>query len=124
MARAMQRRCCWPPERAGALEGGLDALLDLLAAELEVQAQGIGDVVEDAHREGGGLLEDHAHATAKGEEVGLGVKNVLAIEKDLTLGALAAMEGVDAVVGAQVGGFAAAGGTDDGGNLALGDVPS
>ena len=87
-----------------------------------MQAQGIGDVVEDAHGEGRGLLEDHADAAAEGEEVGLGVEDVLAVEEDLALGALAAVEGVDAVVGAQVGGFAAAGGADDGGDLALGDV--
>ena len=76
-ALAMQSRCCWPPEspRAGLLQPVLylipDAprpvralLHDLVQLRLvfdAVDPGAIGDVVVNAHGEGIGLLEYHAH---------------------------------------------------------------
>ena len=87
-----------------------------------MQAQGVGYVIEDAHGEGRGLLENHAHAAAQLQQVDLRGEDVLPVEQHLALGAVVAVELEDAVVDAQVGGFAAAGGSDDGGDFVLGDV--
>ena len=74
IARAMQSRCCWPPERPralslepvldlvperGAAQRRLDALVELADFDPEI-ARRPGDVVVDRLREGVGLLEDHA----------------------------------------------------------------
>jgi hypothetical protein len=81
-ARAMQSRCCWPPEsrsagrsrssdlveQAGAVQRLLDGGSQLgrcAGAALGLLAQHVGDVVEDAHRERVRLLEDHRHAPAQ-----------------------------------------------------------
>ena len=40
----------------------LDALADFVSVQLEVQAKGIGHVIENAHWERDRLLEDHADA--------------------------------------------------------------
>ena len=74
----MQSRCCWPPERRSAGWSRLSSTssqrparsqrlahrrleLALATAACEpLLAQRVGDVVEDAHRERVGLLEDHA----------------------------------------------------------------
>ena len=72
MARAMQSRCCWPPDRRSAdesqpvlhfvpEEGGAEAALDdvgqLLPAMVPLQARAIGDVVEDCAGQGNGRSE-------------------------------------------------------------------
>ena len=46
-------------------QGALDALVELGARELLVEAQAEGDVVVDRHREGRRLLEHHADARAQ-----------------------------------------------------------
>jgi hypothetical protein len=76
-ARAMQRRCCWPPERpervvgqavldlvpeGRLLEGALDALGDLALVLEAADAQAVGDVLEDRLRERVRALEHHADA--------------------------------------------------------------
>ena len=82
IARAMQSRCCWPPEsrsagrvelvldlvpQAGAPQRVLDQRLDDAAPRplARLLAQRVGHVVEDRHRERVGLLEDHRHAAAQ-----------------------------------------------------------
>lgn len=81
----------------------LDTVCDFGSAHREVEAERIGDIVEDAHREGCRLLEDHADATAQVEKVDVGCEDVLSVEQDLACCALAAMKFVDAVVDAQMG---------------------
>ena len=90
------------PER-GTLEGLLDAMGDFGAVHLEVKPERIGDVVEDAHREGRRLLEDHADAATQVEKIDVGRKDVLSVEQHFACRPLSAMQFVDAVVDAQVG---------------------
>ena len=131
-ARAMHRRCCWPPESPtpGSLEAVLDLLpeagaaqrrLDLLvqvAAAGAGQAQAGGDVVEDRHRrERVGLLEDHADRAAHGDDVDRGVVEVDVVEQHLALGARAGDLLVHAVDAAHHRRLAAAGRADDRGDL-------
>ncbi len=84
-ARAMHRRCCWPPESASAdvcsrslhlvperrrLQARLDAAAQLLArARQAVDAQAVGDVVEDRLRKRIRLLEHHADAPPQIDDV-------------------------------------------------------
>ena len=79
-ARAMHRRCCWPPERPSAFffsrsftssqmaaprrERSTISSSSGLAADA-VGAGAVGDVVVDAHGEGIGLLKHHADLTAQ-----------------------------------------------------------
>ena len=84
IARAMHRRCCWPPDRrsAGRSRSSRDLVVEAGAAAARrppaaasyglaagacdrLLAQRVGDVVEDRHRERVGLLEDHRHAAAQ-----------------------------------------------------------
>ncbi len=51
-----------------------------------------------------------------------GIEDILAVQQDFSCGPLVAIELEDPVVGTQVGGFAAAGGADDGGDLVGGDL--
>ena len=77
IARAMQSRCCWPPESESALffrrsltssqsaargEGALDALVEVLLHP--EHARRPGDVVVDRLRERVRLLEDHPDPAA------------------------------------------------------------
>jgi hypothetical protein len=78
-ARAMQRRCCWPPERPsalskailhlvpkrGLLQRSLDAARDAASCPCRPRSrEAVGDVVEDRLRERVRLLKDHADAAA------------------------------------------------------------
>ncbi len=101
----------------GASQSLLDAVTHVAPGQAFVHAQAEGDVVEDRHRERGRLLEHHAHAGAQHRQVQLGLQDVVAVEQDLALGALARIEGVYPVDGAQQGGLAAAGGADQGGDV-------
>ena len=96
MARAMQRRCCWPPESAvpGCLSLSLTSsqraarrrlLLDeLVHVALEAgDARSEGDVLVDRLGERVGLLEDHADAPADLDRVDPGVVEVHAVVEDL-----------------------------------------
>ncbi len=88
----MHSRCCWPPDSFSAersrspatssyspalLSASFDGVLELGAAPPPPAARGtllgqrVGDVVEDAHRERVGLLEDHRHAPAQGVDLQL-----------------------------------------------------
>ena len=129
IARAMQSRCCWPPERP---EPGLSrrsltssqrwaprsersttpSFSDLLdAAGVEVEPG--GDVVVDRHRrERVRLLEDHPDQAADLDRVDPGAVDVLAVEGDLALDAGPRGQLVHAVERAQEGRLAAAGGAD------------
>ena len=94
-ARAMQRRCCCPPDRPRALF--FQAVLHLVPQGCAPQrfpparparpycarraAWGaVGDVVVDAHGEGVCLLEHHAHAAAQVGQFHLAGKNILALQ--------------------------------------------
>ena len=85
-ARAMHSRCCWPPDSASAescsrsltssqIAAALQALLDP-AVQLgsrrrqAVQAEAVGDVLEDRLRKRVRLLEHHADAAAQRHDVG------------------------------------------------------
>ena len=65
------------PERRP-LRGVLDAVGELRPVELVVLAQPVGDVVEDRHREGARLLEDHADSAPQLEQVGARSQDVAA----------------------------------------------
>ena len=131
IVRAMQRRCCWPPERPYAdclslsltsshRAAPLQRLLDEVVHVVDLHAgdpRAVGDVVVDRLRERVGLLEHHADVRADGDGVdGLRV-DVLAVVEHLTLDAGAGDEVVHPVEAAQHGGLAAAGGTDHRGDL-------
>ncbi len=51
-----------------------------------------------------------------------GLQDVDAVQPDLAFGPLVPVEFIDAVVNPEMGGFAAAGGADDGGDLVFGDI--
>ena len=97
IARAMQSRCCWPPERRSAGASSLSATSSQSPARRSASstsgsttrspralarllAQRVGDVVEDRHRERVGLLEDHRHAAAQRGDLEL--VDVGAVEQD------------------------------------------
>ena len=82
IARAMQSRCCWPPERPSAdflsrfftssqsaarLQRLLDAVVEVVLHPEDAQA--VGDVVVDRLRERVRPLEDHADAAANLDRV-------------------------------------------------------
>ncbi len=134
MARAMHRRCCWPPERLKALalqlvldlvpQGGPgEALLDqVVHVALEpVDLRGDGDVVVDGLRERVGLLEHHADAPPDLDGLHPGAVERLPIEVQAALDPGSRDEIVEPVKAAQERGLAAAGRADQGGDLPLGD---
>ena len=139
IARAMHRRCCWPPERLlpgwssrsltsfhkpGAPQGGLDDLVHLgLAAGEPVDARAVGDVVVDRLGERVGLLEHHADPGAQLHHVDVGCVDVLAVEADVALDPAAVDGVVHPVEAAQEGRLAAARRADQRGHLALRDRP-
>ena len=137
MARAMHRRCCWPPERPSAFCLSLSFTSSHSAAlrracstrssisalrEFLVVADAVGDVLEDRHRERHRLLEHHADLAAQAVHRITRVEDVLAVEQDLAVGLQLRVDRVDAVEDAQQGRLAAAGRADDRGDLLLGDV--
>ena len=87
-----------------------------------VGARAVGDVVIDGHREGVRLLEDHADALAQDVDVHLVLVDVHAVELDVAGDAAALDEVVHAVQAFQKRGFAAAGRTDERGDLLFRDV--
>ena len=133
----MQRRCCWPPERAPPgwvrrfahltpeprpLERLLDEPVLVVATEAR-QLEAGQHVVADVHgREGVGLLEDHAdpHADLLGPRARR--VDVLAVEVDLTCQRGTRDQLVHAVEQPQEGGLAAARGPDQRRDLACGHV--
>ena len=79
-------------------------------------------IVINAHREGVGLLEHHADALAQDVDVHLVLVDVHAVELDVAGDAAALDEVVHAVQAFQKRGFAAAGRTDERGDLLFRDV--
>ena len=127
----MQSRCCCPPERAvpdllqdvlhfvperGPAQGLFHPVGQFPPPQAEVHLEAVGDVIKDAHGKRGRLLEDHAHAAAQFDQVIARIKDVLAVQQHLAFGPLVAVQFIDAVVDADVGGFAAARRPDDGGD--------
>jgi hypothetical protein len=107
------------PER-GLAERALDALGH--RALEAVQAQPEGDVVEDAHREGVRLLEDHADVAPHRHRIHAPAVHVLALELNVTLEAEAADQVVHPVERPEHRALPAAGGTDEAGDLAPMDL--
>ena len=138
-ARAMQSRCCWPPERPRAFSSSRSLTSSQSAARLRlrstiscssplrqvaVQARAVGDVVEDGLGERIRLLEDHADAPAQRDHVDARAVDVLAVEEQLPAGAAAGDQVVHAVDGAQQRALAAAARADDGRHLARRECPA
>ena len=125
-ARAMQSRCCWPPEsdrplflqlvldlvpQGCAAQRLLDALVHVALVAIEAQPE--SDVLVDADGERVGLLEDHADVAPDRDRIDrLGV-DILAAELDVALEAESADQVVHAVEAAQHGALAAAGRADE-----------
>ncbi len=137
MARAMHRRCCWPPERPRALsceavadlvpqrraaQALLDDVVELAALGDPLQLAAVGDVLPDRLGERVGLLEHHADALAQQVHVELGVEDAVALEQHVALDAHALDEVVEAVEAADERRLAAARGADEGGDAALRDL--
>ena len=80
----------------------------------------VGDVVIDAHGEGVGLLEHHAHLLA--QIVDLRLEDVRAVVEHLPGDPYAGDQVVHPVQGFEERGLAAAGGADEGGDGFFGDV--
>ena len=135
-ARAMHRRCCWPPERLNARSFRRSLTSSHSAAPrsacstfsssdrhpaLAAHAQAVGHVLVDRFGKRVGLLEHHADAHAHLDRVDLRVQQigVVGIQPDLALVAVARVEVVHAVEAAQVGRLAAAGRADQGRHLLL-----
>jgi len=106
------------PER-GALQTLFDGIFDQRTAD-SVDAQAVGDVIEDGLGERIGFLEHHADAAADAGDVH--TEQALAIQQQFAGHAGIADGLVHAVEGAQEGGFAAAGGTDEGGDFVGGNL--
>src|SRR5712691_7062331 len=85
-----------------------------------VDAQAIGNILENGFGERVGALENHTDTATIGSDV-LG-KDVLAIKQNFTFEACAADGFVHAVEGAQQGGFAAPRGANERGDLVGGDA--
>ena len=135
MARAMHRRCCWPPERLNALcfslsltsshsaardEALLDDVvhLDLHAVDLRAE----GDVVVDRLRERVGLLEDHPDPASHLDRADAGPVERLAVVVEPALDAGAGDEVVHPVQAAEERALAAARRADQGGDLVAPDA--
>jgi hypothetical protein len=109
------------PEGGGA-QAFLDNLAGLAGGFGALEGEAVGDVVGDGAGEGVGLLEDHADAAAEGDGVDVRAVDILVIEEDATLADAGAGDAVvHAVEAAEEGGFAAAGGADESGDLVAGD---
>src|SRR5262249_15741191 len=109
------------PER-GPPEGGLDALGDASPDAVEAQAE--GDVVEDAHVEGVGLLKHHADVAPHGHGVDRFAVDVLAPEMYVPLEAEAAGgadEVVNGVEAAEDGALGTGGRADERGDVVFED---
>ena len=107
-------------EEADAVEEGAGAGFGLLGGEFQDLDGGEGDVFEDAEvGEEVEALEDHAEIAADlAEGGGAGVGRGLGVKAEAVDGDEAGLEGIEAVQAAEEGGFAAAGGADNDGDLA------
>ena len=106
--RGVQPVLHFVPERRR-LQAGLDAAAELLArARQPVDPQAVGDVVEDRFREGVRLLEDHADAAPKIDDVDRRRVDVAAVDGDRALDPRAGHDVVHPVERAEEGRLAAA----------------
>ena len=85
-----------------------------------IDAQPIGNVVEDRFRKRVGFLKDHPDATPETHDIQ--GKDVFAIQQNFALGPCLRNRFVHAIENAQKGGLAAAGRSDESGNPAGGDL--
>ena len=108
--------------QAGGFEGAFGGFFEDGAFADAVDAQRVDDVFEDGLGEGVGFLEDHADAFAEGDDVDAGGVDFAAVDVDGAVDAAGVDEVVHAVEAAEEGGFAAAGGADEGGDSFFGDV--
>src|SRR5271168_5157705 len=99
------------------MQGRLDLFLD--RTFVAVQTQSEGNVPEDAHREGIGLLKYHPDMPAHGDRIDLGVINVLAAEDNVSSEAKPAHQIVHAIEAAQDRALAASRGADESGDGAF-----
>ncbi len=135
----MHSRCCWPPDSRSAersrspptssysparrsasvtaCSSSGRAPASSHAARRALLGERVGDVVEDAHRERVGLLEDHRHAPA--QLVDLELVDVGAVERDSPAARGAGGDLGEAVQRAQQRRLARAGGADQRQHLAL-----
>ena len=137
-ARAMHRRCCWPPERPRALFLRRSFTSSQMAASRRerstisssfarfahaVGARAVGDVVVYAHGEGVGLLEHHAYLAAQARDVHVLAVDVLAVIAAPRRSMLhAGHQVVHAVERLEEGALAAAGGAYEGGYLVFAGI--
>lgn len=107
--------------QGGPFEGLFGHGIDDGAIPLAVDFQRIDDVIENAHRKGVGLLKDHAHPFAQLDDIHARAVNRIAGQPHVPLD----FDGIDQVVhpvdAPKQGGFAAAAGADDGGDLVAGE---
>ena len=138
MARAMQRRCCWPPDTTGS--GLVQAILYLvpdgsaskrflndfielrLVSGKAMNARTIGDIVIDRLRKRVRFLEDHPYFGAKLDRVDLWRVDVFAVKRDLTLDPANVDRVVHPVQTAQEGRLAATRGPDEGSHRFVEDI--
>ena len=106
----------------GTLQGAFHQLVQLCLVVHTVQPGAVGDVIVDAHGEGVGLLEHHAHPAAQLGGLHLAGKDILPFQADIALDADPGHKVVHPVQGLQEGGLAAAGGADKGRDLPLAHV--
>ena len=106
--------------KGGLTEAFFHDLVELTAVVTTGDAEGEDDVFVDGLGEGIVLLEDHADAFAEGNDFDFGIVEAGAVETDIATMADAVDEIVHAIEVAQEGGFAAAGGTDEGGDVIFG----
>ena len=105
---------------SGLTKAFFDDFVELTAVVAAGDAEGEDDVFVDGLGEGIVLLEDHADAFAKGDDFDFGVVEAGAVESDIAAMADAVDEVVHPVEVAQEGGFAAAGGADESGDVIFG----
>src|SRR5712692_6488130 len=105
--------------QGGAPQRGLDPPVELGLRQLFIEPDAERDVLVDRHRKRRRLLEHHADPGAQQVEILPGRKNVLAVEQDVALGALVGIKIVHPIENTKQRGLAAAGWSDEGGDLAL-----
>ena len=131
-ARAMQSRCCWPPDNASADSCSRSLTSSQRAADLRlsstrpvqrglracqaVDAQAVGDVLEDRFGKRVGFLEHHADAPPQLHDVAAGAVDVAAVDEDLAFDARPGNDVVHPVQRAQERALPAAGRPDERGD--------
>jgi hypothetical protein len=121
-ARAMQSRCCWPPESASADVCRRSCTSSQSAQFLSrrhhaIDPQAVRDVVEDRFRKRVGFLKDHADPAPQIDDVDRGCVDVLTIDKHGAFDARARNDVVHPVERSQEGRFPAARWADEGRHL-------